>query len=86
MGGPTMNVGPPGHSLALVFRPAQGAPAEEKLSITFPLRNPISVPFQEKVFTAFEMFEPSAVIPFPESKETGRSYRARQPRCLSAGP
>jgi hypothetical protein len=47
---------PAGRSLALGFRRAQGAPAEEKLSITFPLRNPTSVPFQEKVLTAFEMF------------------------------
>jgi hypothetical protein len=46
----------PGRCLALGFRPAQGAPAEEKLSITFPLRKPISVPFQEKVLTAFETF------------------------------
>ena len=54
--GQTMIVAPPGCSSALGFRPAQGAPAEEKLSITFPLRNPISVPFQERVLTAFEMF------------------------------
>lgn len=81
-----MNVGPPGHSLALVFRPAQGAPAEEKLSITFPLRNPISVPFQEKVFTAFEMFEPSAVIPFLKAKKRVDHTALDHPRCLSAGP
>ena len=86
MGGPTMNVGPPGRSLALVFRPAQGAPAEEKLSITFPLRNPISVPFQEKVFTAFEMFEPSAVIPFLKAKKRVDHTALDHPRCLSAGP
>jgi len=80
-----MNVVAPGGPLPEPFA-RSGSTRRGEVVDHVSLRNPISVPFQEKVFTAFEMFEPSAVIPFLKAKKRVDHTALDHPRCLSAGP